>query len=169
MTVILAGIVFFIPGVLVYVTDRAPETVYFLSGNISFLSLYHKGYKLFGSSGNYIPDFIHVFSFSMITSGWLGVSKVKTYIPCVFWFTVNALFEAGQAYPDLATALIPEWFENVPFLENACSFFRNGTFDMCDMVSFAAGASAAWLVLEFLRKRMMDNDLALQKNNAKLM
>lgn len=163
---LIIGLFALVPGILVYLTDRSPGSVYFLSGDMGRFSFYTAGHRLFGTLGDHLPAFIHVFSFSLITAGWLGLSRMKPLVICLFWFTVNVLFETGQAFPDHAAALCPDWFRRVPYLENTGPFFRNGTFDTWDIVSFAAGALGAWAMLEILKKRMMDHDLTPENDHS---
>lgn len=165
---IIIGLLALILGALVYLTDRSPGSVYFINDEMVRLSMYTGGHRFFGRLGNHLPSFIHVFSFSLLTIGTMGFMKkqhANAFYACLFWFAVNTLFELGQAFPVQASALCPNWFSVFPYLENTGSFFRNGTFDPWDIVSFSAGAFAAWAVFRSLKKRDMGYELSYEKSH----
>lgn len=165
---IIIGLLALVLGALVYLTDRSPGSVYFVSGEMVRLSMYTGGHRFFARLGNHLPSFIHVFSFSLLTIGTMGLMGKKhanVFYACLFWFAVNTLFEMGQAFPVQAAALCPDWFRALPYLENTGSFFRNGTFDPWDIVSFSAGAFAAWAVCRSLKKRDRGYELSYEKNH----
>lgn len=129
------------------------------------LSIYGGSRRIFGMLGDHLPSFVHVFAFSLLTAGVAGLNRVNLFLVCLFWFMADTLFEAGQAFPQKASALCPEWFKSVPYLENTGPFFKNGTFDMWDIVSFAAGAYCAWVLLKVLKERNRGHDLTLEKKH----
>ena len=80
-------------GVQVYVLDRQPEFTYFLS---DWLSLKSQINGLLGSIGYYLPTFIHVYAFILLTVV-VAVPSITTLIPvCLAWFTLDTLFEVAQ-------------------------------------------------------------------------
>lgn len=162
---IIIGLLALVLGALVYLTDRSPGSVYFMSGGMMRLSMYTEGHRIFGILGNHLPSFIHVFSFSLLTMGLMKKKHANAFYACLFWFAVNTLFELGQAFPVQASALCPDWFSVLPYLENTGSYFRNGTFDPWDIVSFSAGALGAWAVYRSLKKRDMGYELSYEKDH----
>jgi hypothetical protein len=133
-------------GVLVYVFDRQPEFVYFLPG---WLSLNRMTGGLFGSIGNYLPTFIHVYVFILLTVV-VAVPAMTKLIPiCLAWFTIDSLFEVAQIHPiaQSISSHSPGWFSGIPFLENTADYFLLGTFDVLDLLSIAAGTFAAYLTV----------------------
>jgi hypothetical protein len=138
-------------GVLVYAFDRQAEYVYFLPAGMSFHNT-HDG--LFGPLGNYLPTFIHVYAFILLTVVVAGVSGSRALAVCVFWFAIDSLFEIGQmdSIAGWLAGHTPAWFDGIPFLENAAAYFLHGTFDVLDLLSIAAGALAAWLTCLLLLK-----------------
>lgn len=132
-------------GTLVYVLDRPADSVPFLTT----LSLVHLTSGFFGQVSDSLPTFSHVFAFSLLTVAWLGGRRQTGLLACLAWFSVDTAFELGQ-HPQIAEHLvqrIPSWFEGVPILELADSYFLSGTFDPWDLVSIAVGAAAAYVLI----------------------
>jgi len=140
-------------GVLVYVFDRQPEYVYFLPG---WLSLHTQAGSVFGSIGDYLPTFIHVYVFILLTV-IVAVPAISKLIPvCLAWFTIDTLFELAQINPiaHWIANHIPTWFDGIPFLENTANYFLMGTFHVYDLVSIMLGTLVAYLTVTFLTRRI---------------
>jgi len=143
-------------GVLVYVLDRQVESVYFLT---EWLSLNNKPIDFFGSVGNYLPTFIHVYAFILLTVAVAAPSVINSVFACIAWFTIDSLFEVGQIDSIAQWILLhtPDWFSGIPFLENTTDYFLSGTFDVLDLVSIAIGAIAAYLTVVFILEGHRDD------------
>lgn len=140
-------------GLLVYLLDRQPDRVYFLSHG---LSLVHGRHPLFGVMGGYLPAFVHVYAFILLTVAIAGSSNTRLLRICTLWFVIAALFESGQ-HPLLApriAAALPAWFARVPVLDNTAAFFLKGTFDLLDLLSIALGTVAGYLTAVLIRNRV---------------
>lgn len=133
-------------GVLVYVFDRQPEFVYFLP---AWLSLHDITSGIFGSIGNYLPTFLHVYVFILLTVIIAVPSLAKLVPVCLAWFTLDTLFEVAQLNPiaHWIGTHTPGWFNDIPFLENTAKYFIIGTFDTLDLLSIAIGAFTAYLTI----------------------
>jgi hypothetical protein len=139
-------------GVLVYVFDRQAEFVYFLP---DWLSLHTQAGSIFGSIGDYLPTFIHVYAFILLTV-IVAVPAITKLIPvCLAWFTLDTLFEVAQidAIARWIAMHTPSWFNGIPFLENTADYFLMGTFHVFDLISIAMGTLAAYLTVLFLIRR----------------
>jgi len=139
-------------GVLVYVFDRQAEFVYFLPG---WLSLHTQAGSIFGSIGDYLPTFIHVYAFILLTV-IVAVPVITKLIPvCLAWFTLDTLFELAQidAIARWIAMHTPSWFNGIPFLENTADYFLMGTFHVFDLASIAMGTLAAYLTVVSLTRR----------------
>ena len=143
---VLIGAAALLLGTLVYLVDRHPAHTYFVSSNPLDISFYHTLPNLFGTIGNSLPTFLHVFAFILITAGLVNCKKKGFIVICLSWLLVDGAFELGQKYKSLAD-FIPQWFAEIPFLENTRNFILHGTFDVQDMVSIILGASLAFFVL----------------------
>lgn len=135
-------------GVLVYVLDRQAEYIYFLP---SWLSLESQIGGLFGSIGNYLPTFIHVYAFILLTVV-VAVPSITKLIPvCLAWFAFDSLFEVAQLNPiaQWIGSHTPIWFSGIPFLDNTADYFLMGTFDVFDLLSIATGTLVAYLTIVF--------------------
>lgn len=106
--------------------------------------------KVFGPLGNYLPDFIHPFSFILITAGIISCRKREYIIICLSWLVIDYAFELGQKYDTLLLRIIPDWFSGFLFLEAAESYFRMGTFDCYDIIAIFLGTAMAYLFLIFI-------------------
>ena len=144
---ILIGIIGLLLGSLIYLVDRPPGQTYFVYSNALNVSLYKTLPNLFGSIGNSLPAFIHVFSFILITAGLTASRKRDYLIICLFWFTVDSAFELGQHFKTLSSRLIPDWFAGIPYLENTENYFLKGTFDFHDLAAITFGIIAAYAML----------------------
>lgn len=133
-------------GLFVYIIDRRPDTVYFIP---QWLSVSANVSPFFGFVGNFLPTFIHVFVFILLTAVILAPPG-KLVIPiCATWFTLDSLFEIAQI-PVIAQWIarhVPAWFQAVPFLDNTAGYFTAGTFDVLDLFSIAAGTLCAYFIL----------------------
>ncbi|HEY5622817.1 MAG TPA: hypothetical protein VIV14_03575 [Gammaproteobacteria bacterium] len=136
-------------GTLVYALDRPPDSAPLLSA----INLHRFFDDVFGSIGEFLPAFAHVFAFSLFTATWLGGGKRTTLLACVTWFGIDTAFEVGQ-HPQIAEPLvrmIPGWFEYLPILAQTDTYFLSGTFDDRDLISIAAGAATAYFVHTCIR------------------
>jgi hypothetical protein len=131
-------------GAMVYLTDRPPESAWLIDRLSGHVSLKGGGSPVFGILGENLPAFAHVFAFSLITAALLNTGG-SGYGACVFWFTINTLFELGQARPDILAPFLPPG--------RLIDYFTKGTFDILDILACAAGALAAAMVLMMLEKR----------------
>ena len=139
-------------GVLVYMLDRQPDSIYFLP---DWLSLHDQSGAIFGSLGYYLPTFIHVYAFILLTVVVAMPSIAKLIPICLAWFTLDSLFEIAQLNP-VAQWIgnhSPPWFSGIPFLENTANYFLMGSFHAYDMLSIAMGTLAAYLTVILIAKR----------------
>ena len=146
------GIVALGVGTLVYMFDRQPEFIYFLPG---WLSLNSQPGGFFGSIGYYLPTFLHVYAFILLTAV-VAIPSITKLIPvCLAWFTLDTLFEVAQIDPIAQWLAIhtPAWFAGIPFLENTSNYFLFGTFDVVDLMSIAAGTIAAYITVSVFTRR----------------
>lgn len=137
-------------GLLVYLFDRRPEHVYFLSHGFV---LAHAPHSLFGVVGNYLPTFVHVYAFILLTVVVAGSARARLIGICAAWFIIAALFECAQlpAIAGSIAAAVPAWFARVPVLDNTAAYFLGGTFDVMDLLSIALGTVAAYLTVTLTR------------------
>jgi hypothetical protein len=144
---ILIGLVFLLIGSLVYLVDRPPGSTYFVYRYIPTLSLHNILSNIFGSLGGSLPDFVHVFSFILITAGVITCGKRGYLFISCCWLLIDCAFKLGQKYPLLVLKLVPDWFSRVPILEATKGYFCNGTWDINDIIAMFLGAMLAYFVL----------------------
>jgi hypothetical protein len=152
---VLIGLGGLLLGTLVYLVDRPPDQTYFVYSSPINISLFKIMPILFASIGNSLPEFIHVFSFILITAGLIFCRKRGYLIICLSWFLIDCAFEMGQKYSTWSSRIIPDWFAGIPFLENTKSFFLQGTFDFIDLAAIALGTVIAYFVLLITNKTKM--------------
>jgi hypothetical protein len=144
---ILIGVIGLLLGSLVYLIDRPPDQTYFVYTNSINISLYSAFPNLFGLMGNSLPAFIHVFSFVLITAGFVSYRKRGYLIICLCWFLVDCAFELGQKFTTWSLKMIPDWFAGIPLLGNTENYFLQGTFDFADLAAIALGTLMAYFAL----------------------
>ncbi len=150
---IFIGVTGLFVGSLVYLIDRPPDQTYFVYSSKIDISLFNTISNLFGGIGNSLPDFLHVFSFILITAGLIYCQKRGYLIICLSWFLIDCAFELGQKYHTWPSRMIPDWFAGIPFLENTENYFRKGTFDILDLIAIAFGTATAYFILLTTSKR----------------
>lgn len=139
-------------GLCIYLFDRNPETVYFISNRFS---LEGETNPIFGAIGNYLPAFLHVYAFILLTVVVFAKSHRQILIICAGWLIIDSLFEIGQVdfIAESIASHTPGWFTGVPFLENTSNYFLMGTFDILDLLSIAAGTLAAYITTNLSKER----------------
>jgi len=143
----LVGIFLLSIGALIYLIDRPPGQTYFLFSLPFEFSLYHRYSPLFGVIGNFLPHFLHVTAFILLTAGLLDCGKKGYLVISLFWMTVNVGFELGQKYSDYAASLVPDCFDGIFLLENTKSYFLSGTYCHLDMVAIITGSVSVYAFL----------------------
>lgn len=134
-------------GVLVYLTLRSPDRIYFTNYFGIHNSLFEIQNPILIAMGNRLPAFFHVFAFSLITASFLSPSKPAYTITCASWFGIDTLFELGQKFKTQASRWVFDFFDKIPFLESTRNYFLHGTFDLFDILAYALGAVAAYMIL----------------------
>lgn len=134
-------------GIALYLIDRPASHIYFIPA--SLVHHHRDGGLLFGTFGYYLPTFVHVFAFCLLTAGIIGKNRKYALFICLFWLFIDGIFEIAQ-YPAIARLIadyIPAWFDGIPFLENTKNYFLQGRFDVWDMASIITGAVLAYLLI----------------------
>lgn len=141
------GIVALLLGISVYCFDRNSNSVYFLfSLNINFLPTT----PIFGSIGQHLPTFLHVFAFILLSTSVIIRKQNNFAMVAFFWFTLEVVCEFGQLLTKESLYTFPSWFAGIPFFENTARYFINGSFDWIDIISIAIGAYAAFIISNVL-------------------
>jgi hypothetical protein len=153
----LAGVALLV-GVLVYLLDRQPEHIYFVP---HWLAKAVSGDTYLGELSNYVPSFVHVFAFILLTMAIvIPLPFYRRYLigVCVLWYAIDSLFEIAQmdAIASVITTHVPKGFAGIPFLENTANYFLTSTFDGLDLVSIGLGAMAAYYTVGTLYARLCD-------------
>jgi hypothetical protein len=134
-------------GVAVYVADRPAATAYLLP---QALTLTDNPGALFGTLGAFLPSFVHVYAFTLLTATVVSSSTPWSAAAiATAWCITDSLFELGQ-HPVIAPLIaqsLPAWFNDVPLLENVGPYFLRGTFDPADLIATLAGAAVAYLTI----------------------
>lgn len=144
---VIAAIGALLIGVLVYLIDRPPGSVYLIPEGLSVAG---QNSVVFGVIGNHLPTLVHVYAFIILTAVIMAPSPNQVMLICVIWFLIDALFELAQidAIAKWLVSYIPSWFEGIPVLENTSNFFSYGTFDILDILSITIGAIAAYFTID---------------------
>lgn len=154
------AVVALLVGVLVYLLDRQPEQVYFVP---HWLAKAINGDTFLGELSNYVPSFVHVFAFILLTMAIVIPTPLyRRYLigVCVFWFALDSLFELAQmdAIASVIAPHVPKGFAGIPFLENTTDYFLKSTFDGLDLISIGLGAMTAFYTVGTLYARLSDDE-----------
>lgn len=141
----LLGFFMLLLGSLIYLTERAPEAVYFT--RFFDLQDLREGGPLLGVLGPRLPAFFHTLAFSLLTAAFLPSGPGVQAGICGGWFLANLVFELGQKFKDEAARLTPDILTTLPFFESTRAYFINGTFDGLDIAAAFAGAVMAWGIM----------------------
>ncbi|MEW7990860.1 MAG: hypothetical protein AB2724_14090 [Candidatus Thiodiazotropha sp.] len=135
-------------GVLVYILERDPATVYLMPDVIGSLGLW--GVASLPFSGQ-IPEFVHVYICILLTALVLDRTLFIHRSITLAWFLFDFMAEMAQ-HPEIAASIsdrIPRWFSDVPVLQNTQSYLLGSTFDPLDLLFIFLGSIAAYLTLTF--------------------
>ena len=144
---ILIGIFLLSIGALIYLLDRPPNQTYFIFSLPFQLSLYDITPSIFGPIGNFLPHFLHIVAFILLTAGVMDCEKKGCLAICFFWLLICAGFEFGQKHSIQAASLVPDWFDGIFILENTRSYFLHGTYCHLDMAAIITGSVLAYIFL----------------------
>jgi hypothetical protein len=147
------GVAILMAGVAVYLCDRPSGQIYFLKKVGISDNWFDSPFARFKTIGNSLPCFAHTLAMILITAGLIARQEKGYGVVSLFWLAVDWTLELGQRFDALASALTPDWFEAIPFFENAENYFRKGTFDWYDMAFILAGAVTAYPVLVLTRDK----------------
>lgn len=118
--------------------------------------------------GGWMPTFIYVLAFSLISAGILGGGARYRYAVPVFWTLAATLFEAGQYFHIPVRSIVPASWSDATLVRYLADYFRLGTFDPLDMAAGFGGMLAALLVLAPLRRELPIPALERRPNAAYL-
>jgi hypothetical protein len=148
------GCAAFALGLVLYLTDRVGSHALLVPA-IGALA----GSNLFGALGQWLPSFVHPFSFSLFTAAALAPRSVPRYGACVAWGAVNVAFEVGQ-HP-LVSASLAEVLQGplgeIPLAQPLARYFIYGTFDFGDIAAALLGAFVAGAVLHLVHRDQEHN------------
>ncbi|MEW8508806.1 MAG: hypothetical protein AB2598_19115 [Candidatus Thiodiazotropha sp.] len=135
-------------GALVYTLERDPARVYLMPDSIASLGLW--GSASIPLSGQ-LPEFVHVYVCILLTALVLDRTVFIHRLITLAWFLFDFMAESAQ-HPEFAahlSAVIPDWFDTIPILENTRSYLLGSTFDPLDLLFVFLGSIAAYLTLIF--------------------
>ena len=94
----------------------------------------------------FVPSLAHTYAFSLLTIVSLSARGYNAYRVCLYWATVELLFEFGQlrAVGTLLVNWLPPFIVHQTWASVVIMYFANGRFDILDVLAILAGASAAW-------------------------
>ncbi len=88
---------------------------------------------------DFLPTFVHVFSFSLLT--WWAFGNSHEILSIMMWVFINLIFEIGQALPSKYLIYFPDIIK---------SYCINGTFAYDDIISIFVAGGLAYLVIKKL-------------------
>jgi hypothetical protein len=135
-------------GLLVYLFDRSASDIYFIPEWWRFAD---GTPALFGSFGGYLPSFVHVYCFVLLSSALLYPWRIAPQAICLGWCAAEAIFEFGQidAIAVRILPMLPTWFADWPILANVPGYFLYGRFDPFDLAGILLGAVLAYFTIYY--------------------
>jgi len=155
LRLVITAIAFLLVGVMVYLFDRP-------SGSTSFIPMsYSFNWSLFGSIGEHIPTFVHVYAFILLSAVVVHPSKQNYLYISLMWLVIDAVFELAQhaVISSWLEASLPIWIQHLPGVFNIIHHLSVSTFDLYDLCSIFVGAIAGYITLLFalfMRKRKIN-------------
>lgn len=110
--------------------------------------------SMFGFLGGVIPEFIHPFSFALITMALYPRADQKTRgIICIFWLVAEALFELGQAFGHQISQFLGNTLPHGGIAMLLQNYFARGTYDHLDILAICLGIASAFFIGEILTRK----------------
>jgi len=110
--------------------------------------------SMFGFLGGVIPEFIHPFSFALITMALYPRADQKTRgIICVFWLVTEVLFELGQAFGHQISQFLGSTLPHGGIIRLLQNYFARGTYDHLDILAICLGIASAFVIGEILTRQ----------------
>ena len=95
---------------------------------------------IYGDLGPYAPDFFHPLAFSLKCMAFFQSRRARAW-SCIFWISVNVVFELGQRNGTEVITSLSAHFESFQLLQHAGRYFGNGTFALYDLAALGGGKS----------------------------
>ena len=114
---------------------------------------------VFGIFGGILPEFIHPFSFALITMALFPETsrRIRVMI-CLFWLVVDLLFEVGQYFGQQISQFLPRFLAHTKFSELLANYFLRGTYDHLDVVAICLGTASAFIISELITRGGTQNE-----------
>ena len=147
-----AGLMGLVIGLFIYMIGRQNNSIYIL--NILQLNYKFQGGKVFSCLSNNVPDLLHAFSFSILSSSFFSKKSIIFYFNlCAIWFIIDCLFEIMQFFKLNLLLIINKNFSINIISKSINSFAMNGSFDILDIVSYFTGCFFAFILIILNLKR----------------
>ena len=118
--------------------------------------------SMFGFLGGVVPEFIHPFSFALITMAVYPRADQKTRgIICVFWLVVEVLFELGQAFGHQLFQFLTDTLPQAGVSRLLTNYFAAGTYDHLDIVAICLGTASAFILSELITRGGKHNETGI--------
>lgn len=128
-------------GLLVYLLDRPAGHAALIPAAWAAA----RGGASFGAAAAWLPSFLHVFAFSLLTAATLPHSPAAAAGSCVLWWGIGLGFEVLQ-HPAIARPFAAA-LDGLPGFRTLARFALQGRFDPADIAALSAGACAAAALL----------------------
>ena len=151
---LIIGVCVLLIGIMEYVLSRGPEDTYLgrmiseSAGSLPFRV------HIYGIFGGVLPEFVHSFSFALITMSLFPQSsrKIRAMI-CLFWLVIEVFFEVGQYFGTQIAGLMSWIYPKTIFLDPLRNYFINGTYDNLDILAIWLGIISAFIISELFVKK----------------
>jgi hypothetical protein len=131
-------------GLFVYLLDRPAGSAYLIP---AFLQLGRNGPGILGAAGSWLPSFLHVYAFILLTLAFVRPTRSSLLLICMGWLSIELVFELIQhpAFLEFLAGLPGGWLARIPGAMMLREYATGGVFDPLDLVALGFGAVAAYL------------------------
>jgi hypothetical protein len=156
-------------GAMEYVLSRPAHSSGLGTAILGTVSDFPWKVSMFGFLGGVIPEFIHPFSFALMTMALYPRTDQKTRgIICVFWLVVEVLFELGQAFGHQISQFLGNTLPHGGIIRLLQNYFARGTYDRLDILAICLGIASAFVLGEILaRQGGKENETRTSKQKKK--
>ena len=115
--------------------------------------------EVFGIFGGVVPEFVHPLAFALITMALFPETsrRIRVMI-CLFWLTVDLLFEVGQYFGQQISQFLPTILPHTRVSGLLIDYFLRGTYDHLDILAICLGIISAFVIGELITRGGTKNE-----------
>ena len=141
-------------GVIEYALGRPADSTYLGASIMAIVGDLPFKMEVFGILGGVVPEFIHPLAFALITMVLFPETSRRIRIMiCLFWLTVDLLFEVGQYFGQQISQFLPTILPHTKVSDLVIIYFLRGTYDHLDVLAICLGIASAFIIGEHITRK----------------